>query len=98
VTAKKIQPASDAAPARKPLTDAEKAAKAKAQAEKFQELANKRVPKALKAIELVGNLSMSGYQSTPEQVEKIADALRKQLEITLGRFEKSAKNNDTFKL
>jgi len=43
---------------------------------KFVRIANNRVPKALKAIAGIGNLSGSQYQSTPEQQKAILDALR----------------------
>ena len=45
--------------------------------ESFVNLANKRVPKALKALELVGNLSnKSNYTYTEEQVTAIKKALK----------------------
>ena len=41
----------------------------------FVKLANKRVPKALKAIALIGNLGGSGYAHTAEQGDAIIAAL-----------------------
>lgn len=83
---------------RRQLTDAEKAARAKEQAAKFQELANKRVPKALKQIALVGNLSGSGYKHTTEQVEKIGDALQNAVDKAMARFETSSKSEEDFQV
>ena len=46
-------------------------------ADHFIELANKRVPKALKALDLVGNLAnKSNYTYTDEQVNQIRKVLK----------------------
>ena len=42
--------------------------------DKFKRLATPRVTNAIKKIELIGNLSSSGYEYTPEEVEKIFNA------------------------
>jgi hypothetical protein len=66
--------------------------------QKFQELANKRVPKALKQLKLIGNLSMSGYEYTSEQVEKIRTALQDQLDSSMARFDPKSLSTETFKV
>ncbi|WP_413678121.1 hypothetical protein [Prochlorococcus sp. MIT 0916] len=49
----------------------------KSNTEHFIELANKRVPKALKALDLVGNLAnKSNYTYTEEQVNQIQKVLK----------------------
>lgn len=55
--------------------------------EKFVRLATKRVNNALKAIELIGNLSnRSNYDYTAEDAEKIFVALNKELKVCRERF------------
>lgn len=55
--------------------------------EKFVRLANKRVNNAIKAIELVGNLSnRSNYDYSQEDAEKIFLALSKELKACRERF------------
>ena len=66
--------------------------------EHFIELANKRVPKALKALDLVGNLSnKSNYTYSEEQANLIKKALRNKVNDICKMFD--SKNADsTFKL
>jgi hypothetical protein len=59
--------------------------------DKFKRLATPRVTNALKKIELIGNLSSSGYEYTPEEVEKIFTALQQTLDSTKARFSKGKK-------
>ena len=59
--------------------------------DKFKRLATQRVKNALKKIELIGNLSSSGYEYTPEEVEKIFISLQQTLDSTRNRFSKSKK-------
>jgi hypothetical protein len=59
--------------------------------DKFKRLATQRVTNALKKIELIGNLSSSGYESTPEEVDKIFASLQQTLDSTKNRFSKSKK-------
>jgi len=66
-------------------------AEAESKSEKFKRLATPRVTNAIKKIELIGNLSSSGYEYTPEEVEKIFNALQQTLDNTKGRFSKSKK-------
>lgn len=55
---------------------------------KFVRLANRRVSKALKAIQLIGNLSnKSNYDYTEEDVQKILKALQEELAACRKRFE-----------
>jgi hypothetical protein len=62
--------------------------KTESKAQKFVRLAQARVPKALKSIYNIGNLGGAGYDSTPDQREKIAVALREAVESTITRLNK----------
>lgn len=68
--------------------------------EKFVRLANRRVNRALKTIQLIGNLAdRSNYDYTHEDVEKIFSALRTELKRCEERFSNlNAKNNELFRL
>ena len=56
-------------------------------AEKFIELANKRVNKAIKDIKLVANLSnKQNYEYTDEQAKKIIKALQAEVELAKQNF------------
>jgi len=56
--------------------------------DKFIRLANARVPKALRAIRLIGNLAnRSNYASSPEDARRIIDALEKELKAVKAKFE-----------
>lgn len=60
--------------------------------EKFVELANKRVSKALKSIQLIGNLSnKSNYDYTDEDVAKIFRALQDEVSACKKRFDLARK-------
>ena len=59
--------------------------------DKFVRLATPRVTTAIKRIELIGNLASSGYEYSPEEVEKIFSALQQTLDGTKARFSKSKK-------
>ena len=64
--------------------------------EKFVRLANKRVNNAIKAIELIGNLSnRSNYDYTQEDVEKILMALNKELKACRERFVNAGGKRET---
>lgn len=66
---------------------------------KFVELATKRVNTAIKAIQLVGNLSnRSNYDYTESDVEKIFSALNKELRSCKERFQTTSKNGKSFRL
>ena len=57
--------------------------------DKFKRLATQRVTNAIKKIELVGQLSSSSYESTPEEVEKIFTTLQQTLDSSKERFSKT---------
>lgn len=57
-------------------------------AEKFIELANKRVNKALKNMQLIGNLAnRQNYEFSEEQAKKIVRALQQEVEIIKQNFQ-----------
>lgn len=63
--------------------------------EKFVKLAEARVNKALKAIQLIGNLSnRSNYDYTEADISKIFRALSDELTECKRRFEQSRKKQD----
>lgn len=60
--------------------------------EKFVRLATRRVINALKAIQLIGNLSnRSNYDYTSEDVQKIFKALQDELSISRKKFDLAQK-------
>ena len=68
------------------------AAMRKEDRKKFVELANKRVARALKAVQLVGNLSnKSNYDYTEEDVSKIIKALQDEVGACKKRFDLASK-------
>ena len=68
--------------------------------DKFVELAEKRVSRALKDIKLIGNLSnRSNYSYTSADAEKIHKALKRAIDEMKARFESSGAGADElFKL
>ena len=67
--------------------------------EHFIELANKRVPKALKYLDLIGNLAnKSNYSYTEEQSLQIKKALKDKVNEICRKFDSSSNNNSSFKL
>lgn len=60
--------------------------KAETRKERFVRIANLRVPKALKAIHMIGNLAGAGYEFTPEQVAKINSLLAESVAKTMQQF------------
>lgn len=54
--------------------------------EKFIELAQKRVGRAMVAIRLVGNLASPNYKYTKEQTDKIVSALQAELDAIYSGF------------
>ena len=65
----------------------------------FVELANKRVPKALKALDLVGNLAnRSNYTYTEEQVNQIKKVLRDKVNEICKRFDTKDSSSSPFQL
>jgi len=72
----------------------------KNKSEKFVELANKRVNKALKDLKLIGNLSnRRNYEFNDEQVKKIVKALQKEVDSIKQSFlEAESQDKDEFSL
>ncbi len=67
--------------------------------EKFIRLAEKRTNKALEAIRLLGNLSNKNvYEYKQEEVEKIFNALDKEIEMAKSYFMSNNKNDKKFRL
>ena len=62
-------------------------------ADKFKRLASARVTKALNSIDLIGNLSGSGYEYTPEQIEAIFTALNEEMKLTYLKFQPKTREN-----
>ena len=66
--------------------------------EKFVELANKRVTKAMHDIQIIGNLSnRSNYHYTEEDVSKIFKALNTELRACRKRFDPASKARENTK-
>lgn len=62
--------------------------------EKFVDLAEARVNKTLKDLQLVGNLSnRSAYEFSETDVRKIFGALQNALNVAKGRFSKDGENS-----
>lgn len=68
--------------------------------EKFVELAEKRVSRAIKDIRLIGNLSnRSNYSYTQEDARTIVKALREEVDALKARFEATGSDSKpVFKL
>ena len=65
----------------------------------FIDLANKRVPKALKYLDLVGNLAnRSNYSYSEEQAKLIKKALKDKVNEICKKFDQERTNNNYFKL
>jgi hypothetical protein len=61
---------------------------------KFVRLATKRVSSALKAIQLIGNLSnKSNYDYTDDDVQRIFKALQEEINVSRRKFELAQKRN-----
>jgi hypothetical protein len=71
-----------------------------AKREKFVELANKRVNRAIRELRLIGNLSnRAAYAYTDEDVRKIVRALQREVESLRSRFgTKGARSDQDFSL
>jgi len=65
---------------------------------KFVRLAQARVSRAVKMIYNIGNLGGAGYESTPDQREKIATALSSAVENALNRLNKEQAKPSGFSL
>lgn len=68
-------------------------------AEAFRRLARDRTRRAVKSIELVGNLSArSSYEFDPEQVEKVFAKLQETIDDARNRFRFKADQENLFDL
>lgn len=62
--------------------------------DRFKRLAESRVNNVLRSIRILGNLSnTTNYSYTPDQVQRIFNAVREQLELVEGKFEVGARNS-----
>ena len=67
--------------------------------QKFVRLAEARVTRALKDIQLIGNSNKSNYAYTDEDAKKIIAALKKAVDETKSRFEtRGEPEKEAFKL
>lgn len=66
--------------------------------DKFKRLATKRVTNAIKKIEIIGNLSGSGYEYANEEVDKIFSTLQQTLDNTKASFSKKKAEEKKFEL
>lgn len=67
--------------------------------QKFEELAEKRVNKAIKDLRLIGNLSnRNNYSFDESDVRKIVKALDDEVRAIKARFMQTRPCNDNFKL
>ena len=67
--------------------------------QRFKRLANTRVNKTIKSIELVGNLgNKSLYESTPQERKLIIKAINDAVNQMKSDLEGSSKKNEGFKL
>lgn len=67
--------------------------------EKFVELAEKRVNKTIKQIQLIGNLSnKSAYEYYDADIEAIFDELEKEIHTARAKFKPSKKKSGRFSL
>ena len=78
--------------------DVEKVVEGESKSDKFKRLASKRVVNAISKIELITNLAGSGYEYTPEQVEKILGALQGSVDKVKAAFSKQKIEKTDFKL
>jgi len=83
---------------KKPTPQSAKAKKPETPAEAFTRLATGRTNKAIKAIGLIGQLTGSAYESTPEQRNAIVLALEATVQHVKDAFDGRAKASDTFSL
>lgn len=65
-------------------------------AEKFKELAEKRVTETVKKINLIANLSnKNNYEYTDEQAKQIIDRLEEEIKILKTKFSEESKHRST---
>ena len=61
---------------------------AESKADKFKRLAEPRVGSTVKKIKLIGNLTSSSYEYTPEQAERILSTLKAAVDEVEKKFQK----------
>lgn len=67
--------------------------------QKFVKLANNRVNKAIKSIQLVSNLSnKQNYEYSDEQAQKIIRAIQSEVELMKDGFQKNKSTGNKFQL
>lgn len=82
-----------------PVSEAEKAKRHTEKAEKFVEVAQKRVAKAIQAVRLINNLASPNYVYTQEQVDKIVNSLQAEVDTVYEAFKaKKGKEKVSFTL
>ncbi len=72
--------------------------KGESKSDKFKRLATKRVKNAISKVELIANLSGSSYEYTPEEVEKILNALQGSVDKVKAAFSKQKITKTEFEL
>jgi len=81
-----------------PEEEKEVAPTGESKADKFKRLATKRVNRANKYIDLIGNLSTSQYEYTEEQVDQIIHDLSDHVNGVRERFSKRLNRDKGFSL
>ena len=61
---------------------------AESKADRFKRLAEPRVDSTVKKIKLIGNLTSSNYEYTPEQADKILSTLKSAVDEVEKKFQK----------
>jgi hypothetical protein len=80
------------------VTDRVRAEERETARERFVRLANKRVVKAIKAIQLLGNLSNPTYQYDEKDVTKIFKAIQSEVDQARSKFSTREKGGSVFSL
>ena len=75
-----------------------KSTEGESKSDKFKRLATKRVKNAISKVELITNLAGSGYEYTPEEVEKILNALQGSVDKVKAAFSKQKITKSEFEL
>ena len=75
-----------------------KNAEGESKSDKFKRLATKRVKNAISKVELITNLAGSSYEYTPEEVEKILNALQGSVDKVKVAFSKQKITKTGFEL
>ena len=60
------------------------------QSDKFRRLANSRMPKAIKSMRLVKNLSMGQYTYSPAQADKVVATLQAEVDSIKASFQSNS--------